>query len=659
MCGNNAIYWGRARLSIYVFLCSFFMVFTIEVHSESAQIIYFDSPNFRLGIDQKTALPVFLGIGASGSKGIEKNLIASDTLAQFDSPGGCQLKSISQREKNKVVSIWEASTLGIPVKLEYAVKDSGLLIDFSRGMDKSPVINLSLKIPFDPLVTSTTFLSSTMDGEGNSILPGVLSAPDYGQLQIEARSISKRNVRIQMVGSRKQHRLFCLIRFSLNSSENLSLYISKFNVPEIPGVVERYRETVQKAWFNIFTVRAENDTSLFQDPFPPMYRVSQLIANNTLSDPVSFTFFNAADMAFLTNNTSVLSLMRIVQHSISYWMDNKITPRGAAIGYTDYSIFLDSNPSLLISAWDVMECFSDTTWLKKYIRKLEMLGNYLAARDIDGDGIVEAEMPGTPGLTLAVKGMDRSSNWIDAVNFGHKDAFVNALIYRGWLCLADMERRLGNISLAMFYEELADKLKKNYYVTFYNPTTSLLSPWIDAKGRKVNYRFPNVNGLAVSLGVVTGEQARLLMGRAMQDIKNSGFTRYDLGVPLTIDPIDPLDYLEKGFGYPDPKLPDKNWQKYQNGGISPTQTAYYLHGLIRAGFKDEADRILTAMLMTQRLQGFQNGIIDKYLAGAEWKTWSGEPCGYEGYLNDNYYYLLTAAIINEDNYRKLFRPTWR
>ena len=84
-----------------------------------------------------------------------------------------------------------------------------------------------------------------------------------------------------------------------------------------------------------------------------------------------------------------------------------------------------------------------------------------------------------------------------------------------------------------------------------------------------------------------------------------------------------------------------------------------LHGLIRAGFKDEADRILTAMLITQRLQGFQNGIIDKYLGGAEWKTWNGEPCGYEGYLNDNYYYLLTAAIINEDNYRKLFRPTWK
>jgi hypothetical protein len=64
------------------------------------------------------------------------------------------------------------------------------------------------------------------------------------------------------------------------------------------------------------------------------------------------------------------------------------------------------------------------------------------------------------------------------------------------------------------------------------------------------------------------------------------------------------------------------------------------------------------MLETQKKGGFQNGIINQYPKGAEWKTWDGEPGGYEGFLNDNYYYLIAAPLLDDGVYRRLFAPTF-
>jgi hypothetical protein len=152
------------------------------------------------------------------------------------------------------------------------------------------------------------------------------------------------------------------------------------------------------------------------------------------------------------------------------------------------------------------------------------------------------------------------------------------------------------------------------------------------------YRFPGVNGLAVSVGLIDSTDARQIMQQIADDLTAVGFRRYDLGVPVTLDPIEPFDYLAPaGLGYPDPSLPNRNWRNYENGGITPTQTAYYLNfnGLIRANLSGEAKRILQAMLRTQAAEGFQNGIVNEYPKGVDWRTWEGAPCGYEGYLNDS------------------------
>jgi hypothetical protein len=71
---------------------------------------------------------------------------------------------------------------------------------------------------------------------------------------------------------------------------------------------------------------------------------------------------------------------------------------------------------------------------------------------------------------------------------------------------------------------------------------------------------------------------------------------------------------------------------------------------------ERADSILQKMLQRQAKGMFQNGVRDKAGNGMEWSTWDGSPCGYEGYLADDYYFLQ-AVLLREAKLRKRFlRP---
>ena len=113
-----------------------------------------------------------------------------------------------------------------------------------------------------------------------------------------------------------------------------------------------------------------------------------------------------------------------------------------------YVDFLDSHPSVLIAAWDYVEATGDTAWLQRTIGQLEIIGEFIAGRDLDGDGMVEAVQSGNDGTLWQPA---RGCSWWDAVNSGHKDGYANALIYRGWRCLADLETRSGRVEKAARY----------------------------------------------------------------------------------------------------------------------------------------------------------------------------------------------------------------
>jgi hypothetical protein len=72
--------------------------------------------------------------------------------------------------------------------------------------------------------------------------------------------------------------------------------------------------------------------------------------------------------------------------------------------------------------------------------------------------------------------------------------------------------------------------------------------------------------------------------------------------------------------------------------------------------------VLHAMLDRQRRGafpnggGFQNGVRDSWGQGAEFFTWDGQPCGYEGHLVYSWTWLQALFVRNASVRNRLSDP---
>ena len=84
-----------------------------------------------------------------------------------------------------------------------------------------------------------------------------------------------------------------------------------------------------------------------------------------------------------------------------------------------------------------------------------------------------------------------------------------------------------------------------------------------------------------------------------------------------------------------------DWGRYENGGLCGMNGFYFLTAMYRVGMRDEADRILTAILNTYDKEFTHSELMPGYVQSVDWRTKEGNPCGYN-YLADNYYFLLSV-----------------
>jgi hypothetical protein len=324
------------------------------------------------------------------------------------------------------------------------------------------------------------------------------------------------------------------------------------------------------------------------------------------------------------------------------------------ICYWDIAHFLDANAGPLIAAWDYVEVTGDKQWLARRIARLEFLAEFLARRDVDGDGLVEATQSGNYGT---LKQPARSCAWWDALNCGGKDGYSNALIYRSWRCLADLEAKAKRPAQQVRYTQLADRLKAAYCKTLLNPETGWLAWWKSEDGQLHDYASPVINGLAIEYGLVEPAQGREILARLRKKIEAVGFTRFDLGVPPMLVPVRRGDYLlPDAIGCPQREDGQDTFGYYMNGAITAGQVLHFLAAHYVVGEGTEADKILRAMLKRQAQGGFQNGAVNAYPKGIDWTTWDGKPAGYEGYLADSFRFLQ-AVLLREQRFReRLYRP---
>jgi len=519
-----------------------------------------------------------------------------------------------------------------------------------RGEGWNAVEGMELVFSFDPVVTPTSVLPKDWNAKGSLFLPAIISAPDFGQMLLSSKGGG--NLKARLEGSRARQAVDLIVELPrLRENKKCTLSLTPVHLPAPKGMKGKSKWlAVRRGWFGALQCSAQ-----WGDAGNPFSAPAGMLANNVISDPASCSLWFYADQAFWTPQLAPgISAMPLVRRTLDWWLDEKVLPSGEVICYWDKTNFLDANAGPLIAAWDYVEATGDKEWLTRRIERLEFIADFLAKRDVDGDGLVEATQSGNYGT---LKEPARSCAWWDAVNCGHKDSYSNALIYRAWRCLADLEAKLKRREQQARYTRLADRLKAAYFKTLFNPQTGWLAWWKSEDGELHDYASPVINGLATEYGLVEPTQGCEILARLRRKIQEVGFSRFDLGVPPMLVPVRRGDYLQPdAAGSPHREDGTDTFGYYMNGGITAGQVLHFLAAHYVVGDGGEADKILRAMLERQAQGGFQNGTVNAYPKGIDWTTWDGKPAGYEGYLADNFRFLQ-AVLLREPKFRaRLYRP---
>jgi hypothetical protein len=553
--------------------------------------------------------------------------------------------------------------LGPADELEWRIEPSGR--DFAmtirrNGKSQTPIGKIELRFPFDPRVSATTVLPAKWNDDGTLQLPAILSAPDFGQLKVTATPPA--NLKGRLVGGRASHTVdFSLEWARVQTGQTKMVLFQPVYLPQPAGVADRELwRAARRGWFNAFEPSSE-----WGDQKSRLSAPAGVLANNVTSDLVSCLMHLWADQIVLTPDfDSDIKLATTLRRTLDSWLDHGVKPTGEVYAYRDYAEMLDANASPLIAAWDYVEITHDRNWLVRRIERLELIADYLVKRDVDNDGLVESVHSGNYGTLVEPM---RGGTAYDTINSGHKDAYCNVQTYRAWLCLADLEKQLGRSPQQNRYTGCARRLKASYAQTFVNPKTGWLVWWKSKDGQLHDLSSPMITSLAVCYRLVDAAQGRKMLDALWNKLEESGFKRFDLGVPITLAPVRRGDYLQNPAaiglcGIPKREDGSDTFGQYLNGGCMVSDAVYFITALSIVGQDARGERILRAMIDRQSRAvfpnggSFQNGVVDEYPHGAEFYTWDGTTCGYEGHLTYSFAFLQ-AILLRDAAYRaKLFRP---
>jgi hypothetical protein len=619
------------------------------------------TPRLRLDLDDKRPLASWLSWDTETGSRADTNLLRSDSAlglrASIDgkwkagSDFPIQVDRSARSGKQYTLSIASAATLSWQL-----LPDSDrLAMTFTvAGPVRESLEAVEVVFPFNPRVTATTVLPSQRHEDATFELPAIINAPDFGQMLIAESQGRHLKARLEGDRNRKTRQVNLYVRLpELAADKPCTLTMTPIWLDPPTGLQdESLWRLARRGWFGTF-----QPTAAWGDPLAGRQygAPAGVLANNVISDPASCALWFYADQALWTPELAPgVSIANVVRDTTEWWLDERRLPSGEMICYWDKTGFLDACAGPLIAAWDYVEATGDDKWLATRIEQLEQVADFLAKRDVDCDGLVEARRSGNRGTLLQPQ---RSCCWWDAVNYGHKCGYSNAVIYRAWRCLADLEQRLCRTEQAGRYTRLANRLKEAYARTLYNPQTGWLAGWKSADGELHDYGFTTVNALAIEYGLVEPDQGRQILQRLWQKMADAGFEKIELGIPSSLIPIRREDYLITTLaGGPNQEDGSDTFGQYMNGGISAGFTLHFLAAHYVVGQQEQADQVLRAMLDRQQSGTFQNGVVNSYPGGIDWTDWQGKSVGYEGYLADSFRFLQ-AVLLREPAFRdRLYRP---
>jgi hypothetical protein len=500
-----------------------------------------------------------------------------------------------------------------------------------------------LILQFDQKANHATLLGLMNPDERRMELPCVLHLPDKGSMRITSsvptiklnydarrRQVPRGFVRIGFPPATPEHPL---VKYQLDVA---AIY------PRLPQIEGDARfDGFRRGFLNIFQVNP---------------RV-QMLANNAASDPCPFTLFMYSEVARkappLAGGLTALDLVRMtldryLAGATGYGQAGyACTPVDAdLVPWRTPWTTLDTLPSLVIAACNYIEGANDLAWAAENYPQLAAWGREMLAADKDSNGLVE--YPSTGNFGDRPKENRRPSNWWDTINFGHEDAYANALTFHACRELASLARKLGSANDAILFNSAADKLRSAYVPAFLNPQTGVLAGWRSADGELHDYWFTFVQGAAITYGLVDAPVANSIMDHLLQKMWEAGYTNFSIGLPGNLVPIRKGDYILQNHPpsrHGEPLLDDGSdgFQFYENGGATGCFAWFTVKALYQLGRRDDARRIFQPMLAGYAAGNFQG--FDAAGNSRDWRDWAGGGHGYEGLLVDNYLALL--AVFDE------------
>lgn len=586
---------------------------------------------YRIQLTDSAPFVRCFSVDASGNGVLEHNIIQWKKSADA---GKFEMRKISDSRAEIYVKDAPGNAVWV---FNFEEKMFTVTSNYSQGI---PVNGIDFR--FSKYENHATLLG-LMTGKQKTRLPAVFHFPDMGTFRLVA---DKPGIIVDYDASRNEGENYISVVLPLATAGQRTVkytFTATSIYPVFPGVENKEFAGFRRNYLNLFQVNPK----------------LQVLANNSCSDPCAFTLFLSSMLALktpaLVDSLTALDLLRMsVERYLNgmkaygmhgyngSWESGEIVADNSSAVPYDY---LDTYPSLVISACNYIKGSGDTKWAEKYYPVIKEWMDKQMKRDYNKNGLVEYELSGNSG---SWNGVLRPANWWDTIGFGHEDAFSNSLTYDALNLMAMVADLLHRKDDAVLYKRYAKKLREVYFNTFYNPGTGVLAGWKSKDGKLHDYYFLVVNSMAVYYNLVPEDKMKDVMLTLWNKMQEAGYNDFTLGIPGNLVSIRREDYThhEPRWGGGEKEDGSDAFQRYENGGASINWSYFVLKAFEKAGLEEQLRSIREGILTGIDKGAFQGSCTQGGMT-KDWKTWKGECWGYEGFLCDGYLALL--ALNPGDN----------
>lgn len=192
--------------------------------------------------------------------------------------------------------------------------------------------------------------------------------------------------------------------------------------------------------------------------------------------------------------------------------DGYVLPRWGFEGFyrPPWGNMLDQIPQFILAMYFHAVNTGNRDFIREVMPALDRVAHFMLALDRDGDGVFE--MTGASGLPDGGRHCD---GWFDIVNFGHKDALINAWCVAALDAMAELKAWMGDGASAARFRAAHLRSRAACDRIFWDDSAGLYMDWIDVRermpesGRRYFYADPNL--LAIVFGIADRARSQRIL----------------------------------------------------------------------------------------------------------------------------------------------------